>query len=1282
MHMVDEMKLDQYMICLEVVDYYPDANIIFWLDYLKKHVQGKVHILSYRAIKQEIQKKYTSNKFVWIFGMVKSYEVIGKYIEEQNKEDAVVIVGGERLASCCDEKAISSLKIEDKYSNLHLQEDEDWTDFSKNIDKLYGKYQSDISGLVLICNVNNNIADRINKELETSNNMSITRTEILGCNCESSDNATKVLREIKGKSLKEALEIIKKNATTMDSEHIIMCQAIAYHGNGDITKTIELLKSIYKTLSNEQKLFLAEMYILQNLKEEAKKIFEEVYSEDRWERGLFELGLNVYKKDEKRYRDILEEGIIYQPENTFLIERYANFLVDQGNHKEAASWFRKIDKPYFELIARINDLLAEEQTDIKIVKSYIFEIVEKNPDLKNIALLKVALYAKSKGHYYNAYNLLREADLHEVDDTTQDILEHKIDILKDTERACKALGKLKPFRKEKDYAILLEKRCSLLLECINFFANIENGYYHWRKLLECQQVDIWNISLKKRVLGCIKELGKIDFDRMLPDSYISNLQLSEEHLNCDTAIICLRKSNCGEMPPEKFGCTREELVKGSWVLIEAEGTTIQRIWLRYYCSIGASVLSENPQEATSFSLSILEYGKTVDSSEQKLLVALYLMAWANVQFRLGNTIEGVACAIVSIKQLLVLKEVTPVLEEGLNILSKYLGMYDELYSENEKNDVVESIEVLKKYNESLEPLHYKYSDDVTEIIQNYEERVENCEEKDSHWLIDLSNLIAGKVKNKEYDKAVKYITDNYNSIHGLLNQRRDIAAKLYYSWGDLLIKTGGSIENVLLGLEMLDNAIIQLQKRRQVYHQEERAALAQEYDQIIREYLCFSGIYYAAKDIEEETKRKLRKEILEKMSICLPLSVIEQKNYYLKNEISDELDKKHCRLQQLKREYAIMLKGNRVEDNDVQTIAREIEFLSKELINKHPYYMPLNKFEGTNWEELKKNLKPDEVVYQYVLTEMAMVSILVTDKWIDIRTKFFSAEGDTPYSGMKKYGQIIESNTSSDGEIKYFSSVITDVVAEHLCEYVFNHKTKSIYVIPDISKSIFPIAAVQYKGIYLIDEVEEIVNFIDYVQLINSLNTELDDIKIVNKVFGKREETSIHHINKWLEEHIMDNVVSITDCSDDLQAVSMECKKGKNTLIVYGHGVREPASELTEGAQSIEGAKSMIQIREVLKEVCISNFILISCVGGTPNSNNPEISSGTWTSIFERFNGNIMTCRWSVPTRDTISMMDKIYDNLLNKKMRFGEALVKAQRDMKNSGKNQLSWAGIECWIN
>ena len=28
------------------------------------------------------------------------------------------------------------------------------------------------------------------------------------------------------------------------------------------------------------------------------------------------------------------------------------------------------------------------------------------------------------------------------------------------------------------------------------------------------------------------------------------------------------------------------------------------------------------------------------------------------------------------------------------------------------------------------------------------------------------------------------------------------------------------------------------------------------------------------------------------------------------------------------------------------------------------------------------------------------------------------------------------------------------------------------------------------------------------------------------------------------------------------------------------------------------------------------------------------------------------------------------------------EALLDAQKNLKNSGKNQLSWAGVECWIN
>ena len=139
-----------------------------------------------------------------------------------------------------------------------------------------------------------------------------------------------------------------------------------------LKKATEMLKSKYTSLSNEMKIFLANLYVLQDLKEEARKIFEEVYRDDKWENGLFELGIKAYENNEKykkRYGEILEECISYQPENIFFIENYASFLVDQEKYKEAAAWFRKINKPYYELIARVNDLLGEKQTDIKIDKS-------------------------------------------------------------------------------------------------------------------------------------------------------------------------------------------------------------------------------------------------------------------------------------------------------------------------------------------------------------------------------------------------------------------------------------------------------------------------------------------------------------------------------------------------------------------------------------------------------------------------------------------------------------------------------------------------------------------------------------------------------------------------------------------------------------------------------------------------------------------------------------------------------------------------------------------------
>ena len=55
--MDEQIKLDQYMLCLDVDSSYPDVDIVFWLDYLEKNVKGKIHIISYRN--NIYIKKYT-----------------------------------------------------------------------------------------------------------------------------------------------------------------------------------------------------------------------------------------------------------------------------------------------------------------------------------------------------------------------------------------------------------------------------------------------------------------------------------------------------------------------------------------------------------------------------------------------------------------------------------------------------------------------------------------------------------------------------------------------------------------------------------------------------------------------------------------------------------------------------------------------------------------------------------------------------------------------------------------------------------------------------------------------------------------------------------------------------------------------------------------------------------------------------------------------------------------------------------------------------------------------
>ena len=192
----------------------------------------------------------------------------------------------------------------------------------------------------------------------------------------------------------------------------------------------------------------------------------------------------------------------------------------------------------------------------------------------------------------------------------------------------------------------------------------------------------------------------------------------------------------------------------------------------------------------------------------------------------------------------------------------------------------------------------------------------------------------------------------------------------------------------------------------------------------------------------------------------------------------------------------------------------------------------------------------------------------------------------------------------------------------------------------------------------------------------------MTEIKILNKVFGKKEDPSIDKIIKYFQEEKSVSIISDMSCSDSFDSIKEANSKGINTLAVYGHGLSNIRNVGIDGAQCIQGARRTINLKDILECSDFMNLIFISCLGGSPNSDNPETSRGTWADIFEKIQGNILTCIWSVPTEDTIELMDCVYKNLIDSKMDFGAALLYAQKESKKKGKNQLSWAGVEHWIN
>ena len=492
---------DYFCLCLDASSSSTLSSVRFISDILgKKNDNARIHIIDYRSsLSNYYLNKKERDDLVFPEKIGKSLDYIDGYIQSVPQEDFVIINGLDRLEDEFDSQKLFKSNFGNTTHSIHLKTSVDYTRLLFQLDKLYFKYQHVVSGIVSIMYADYDAHATITNALMYSNNMSIVTVYYEN----PSDPITGIIKQqleiIGNSSIEVALGELNKVKSKLPELNYDILQAIIYYKAGQISKSASLYEKHYASLQNEEKLHLADLCIELGYSVRAEEILLELFHTDKFLNNLFITFYKLYKDNEEKQNYWIEVGYSIEPDNLWMMERYATYLSFKAEYKKAAALFRKIgeryNKDYFEVVARMQEIFDEKFTDPKDLEKYIIAHVEDDDNLRNEAIYRLAgfykLYKKSD---YLCYNCLRKAKLEYNLGKSCEIIIEKIHILSDEKRAAKALGKIKPQKKEKDALKLLNSKVRLAFESIKILVNYPHGYLYWRKLLETLEQSQWIVS--------------------------------------------------------------------------------------------------------------------------------------------------------------------------------------------------------------------------------------------------------------------------------------------------------------------------------------------------------------------------------------------------------------------------------------------------------------------------------------------------------------------------------------------------------------------------------------------------------------------------------------------------------------------------------------------------------------------------------------------------------------------------------------------------------------------
>ncbi len=948
-----------------------DSALILAADCMKSIIECgyKVHVVNYYG--SRILEKFPEvirNNVVWENACSADYKNIESIIDQLNEKDVLFLLGAERLVPSIGMSHTIEVDFDDKSTRIHNEEDENWDQFCKKLDRLYKIATGKIRGLLIFTVINRITEQKIGTYLKESDNMSIS--SLRHEETQSENIQRKIHKAISDKSLQinNVIDMIEENRIILGGHTCRYLKAMAYKVSGNLQQAVNiLLTENPKNLNDYEKLLLAECYYLDKRGSVALEMLENMYKEDPHMRGLAQTLIRACKGTEKEGQWIKK---LYQtsPNDIGVMEAYGSIKSNQGDHKTAAQVFRKLSSMvqgyYYELVACMNDVCEYKINSAELVWQYLYHIINYEPKLNNEVVLRSAYYFKNQmNDNESALLIMDHADLSMEAPKVQELVTLKMELLKDpvvTARFKSDIGSS-------------QRKCKALLEGMMIGCRNELYYSRWREYMESSMLDEeWNTNLYREFLHMISAFSKVDYEKEIENSYLNE---------CEVYIEALREFviNGGYAEGKYLSDDEinESIIRGA--KIWSKEVENSEPWVDYYSSLLLSYRG-NYQFANNYAISLFRSaGIYQNKNMQKLCGYLGLLAWGNNQFRLGRESEGLACILSAFMLAREIHEFIPFLENGVAILAKYF--IQKLNNSNVRNEEKEAAKKFMNVFSTYSSVVADSLEDPYSLIVNLLPILRENDKLHEYKLQCALKLVNGisLLGKTEISKAKDIVKSNGDLILEVISSRKDILPSTCIMFIQILWSEKKEELICLQIYKYFKRAISVIEESRMVFHREERSSVTQNATKIYQFYLKFLVFQRTLNKEKLTDVQNIEDEIFICVQKILPRTLEEQNVYNNESKISKEEKEKFKYYLKLFEEYRIKRKTERNNKETLYNIEQELAVLTEEL-KDHPYFAPLTTLNTYNIDQVQEKLTVGEGIIQFICLDSICILVFITEK--------------------------------------------------------------------------------------------------------------------------------------------------------------------------------------------------------------------------------------------------------------------------------------------------------------